>query len=131
MKLVILHCREFGFELGKKGKLAEEVEEESASVSNCMVALICVEKEDGNEKIERAANEISSLAEKVSSKEIVIFPFAHLSNELAPPEDAKRIARGIYDQLEGYSRTWVPFGWFKIWKLESMGHSLASNFRSL
>lgn len=131
MKLLILHCREFGFELNKKGKLAEAPGAGPAKAENCVVALVCVEKDDSLEKVPLAAREIASIADSVSSKNIVIFPFAHLSNELAGPDLAKGILKGIYDALPQYSRVWVPFGWFKIWRLESMGHSLASNFRSL
>ncbi|MCK4823608.1 hypothetical protein KA005_48095 [bacterium] len=131
MKLLILHCREFGFELGKKGRLAEEVEEESCSCGECVIAFVCVEKEDGAGKVPDAVREITGIAEKVAAKEIIVFPFAHLSNELAGPEDARRIARDIYEGIEGYSKKWVPFGWFKVWSMRSMGHSLASNFRSL
>lgn len=131
MKLLILHCREFGFELNKKGKLAEKPEAESASVENCVVAMVCVEKGDSPEKVPLAVKEIAAIAGSISSKSVVIFPFAHLSNELAEPAVAKGILKGIYDSLPQYSRVWVPFGWFKIWRLESMGHSLASNFRSL
>jgi len=131
MKILILHCREFGFELNKKGKLAETPEAEKARVENCVVAMICVEKGDSLEKVPAAAKEIASIADSVASKNIVIFPFAHLSNDLAEPAAAKCILKGVYDALPQYSRVWVPFGWFKIWRLESMGHSLASNFRSL
>jgi threonyl-tRNA synthetase len=131
MKMLILHCREFGFELNKKGKLAEEPAVGSAIMENCVVAMVCVEKGDSFEKVPLAAKEIASIADSVSSKSVVVFPFAHLSNELAEPAAAKGILRGIYDALPQYSRAWVPFGWFKIWRLESMGHSLASNFRSI
>lgn len=131
MKLLILHCREFGFELNKKGKLAEKTAVGPACVENCVVAMVCVEKGDSLEKVPLAAREISSIADSVSSKSVVVFPFAHLSNELADPVLAKEVLKGVYDALPQYSRVWVPFGWFKIWRLESMGHSLASNFRSL
>jgi len=131
MKLLILHCREFGFELNKKGKLAEDPGVGSAKSEDCVVAMVCVEKGDSLEKVPAAAKEIASIADSVASKNIVIFPFAHLSNELAGPEAAKGVLKGIYDALPQYSRVWVPFGWFKIWRLESMGHSLASNFRSI
>jgi len=131
MKLLILHCMEFGFELNKKGKLAEKPEIDSSHIENCVVAMVCVEKGDSLEKVPLAAKDISLIADSVSSKNVVVFPFAHLSNELAGPEAAKAVLKGIYDSLDAYSRIWVPFGWFKIWRLESMGHPLASNFRSL
>jgi len=73
MKLLILHCREFGFELNKKGKLAEDPGVGLQNRKIAWFAMVCVEKGDSLEKVPAAAKEIASIADSVASKNIVIF----------------------------------------------------------
>ena len=69
---------------------------------------------------------------KVKSKKILIYPYSHLSSNLAPPNIAFSILKSIESSarksLEVYR---APFGWTKSFNVKVKGHPLAENFRIL
>jgi len=83
--------------------------------------------------IENTLAEIKSVASKIKTKNIALFPFAHLSDELAAPETAVHILKCIECKLidEGYHVLRVPFGWYKAFEFKCKGHPLAVLSRSI
>ncbi|MDY6777333.1 MAG: threonyl-tRNA synthetase editing domain-containing protein, partial [Candidatus Nanohaloarchaea archaeon] len=64
---------------------------------------------------------------------VVIFPWAHLADELADPGMARDLLDAFGQQVAGagYETVQVPFGWYKEWELESKGHPMSVLSRSV
>jgi len=79
----------------------EEVSETEQHCKDCVVALITVEKDD-DVKITRAglSEEIARMCQEVGHKNVVILPFAHLSNNLAKAKEGIKIVSRIEDNLK-------------------------------
>jgi threonyl-tRNA synthetase len=71
--------------------------------------------------------EAISHAKRVNVECILLYPFAHLSNKLAEPDKAYRLLIHIEERL---SKLWrgrllrAPFGWYKAFRLNCVGHPL-------
>ena len=89
--------------------------------------------EKSDDVIDKTLIEIKSIASKVKTKNITLFPFAHLSDELAAPDTAIQLLKCIECKLvdEGYKLLRVPFGWYKAFEFKSKGHPLAVLSRSI
>ena len=85
-----------------------------------------------DEVVSAALEEIHNYLAKVKSKRILIYPYSHLSSNLAPPNIAFDILKSIESSarksLEVYR---APFGWTKSFNVKVKGHPLAENFRIL
>ena len=89
MKLLSLHCDYIKFKPLKKAlrqpeELSEARKKEIVVEDNPLVILMAVEKQDEkNSKITtNTTKEIIKIAEQVKSKNIVLYPYAHLSPSL-------------------------------------------------
>ncbi len=130
MKIITLHSDFIKFEATKKAiKEPEEAAKGQIEVKDCLVVLTSVEKGDGGakEKIaEKLVHEIKDISSKVKTKNIVLYPYAHLSSELASPEKALEILKDAEMKLrEEFTVTRAPFGWYKSFELKCKGHPLA------
>ncbi len=103
-----------------------------------LIVFISVEKSDEKadkcgDLIEKAIAEIEDVASKVKTKNVTLFPFAHLSDELAAPQIAIEVLSCIECKLgdRGYGVLRVPFGWYKAFEFKSKGHPLAVLSRSV
>jgi len=69
----------------------------------------------------------------VKAQNIALFPFAHLSDDLASPEVAIQILKCVECKLMdgGYRVLRVPFGWYKAFECKCKGHPLAVQSRSV
>ncbi|MEM2192117.1 MAG: threonyl-tRNA synthetase editing domain-containing protein, partial [Candidatus Hadarchaeales archaeon] len=76
---------------------------------------------------------IKDVASKVKAKNLVLFPFAHLSSSLSSPEFAVQILKCLECKLaeEGFRVMRVPFGWYKAFEFKSKGHPLSVLSRSI
>ena len=101
-------------------------------IEEVVLNLITVELGDDEEVVSAALEEIHSYLAKVKSKKILIYPYSHLSSNLAPPNIAFSILKSIESSarksLEVYR---APFGWTKSFNVKVKGHPLAENFRVL
>jgi len=138
LRILFLHAKNFYYEVRSKAlNNPEPLNEDnrSAKVNNALVAFTCVEREDKatDSLVRRAVEEIMDVYEKVKAKRIVIYPYAHLSNELAPPEVAIKILNMLYTELNnrGLEVVKAPFGWYKRFLIEIYGHPLSELSRSV
>jgi threonyl-tRNA synthetase len=81
-----------------------------------------------------ASKVISSLlnhAENIGANSIVLFPYAHLFEDLSEPEKALNLLDFLYDRIleEFQDAIRVPFGWYKEYTLHSHGHPLSAAAR--
>ena len=130
MKILTLHVDYIKFRPIKKAlKDAGEVDKTQKEVKDCLVVLTSVEKNDEANKeaiVKRLIHEINDIASQIKTKSIVLYPYAHLSSNLASPKDAQEILDLAEKELKkDFSVTKAPFGWYKEFELKAKGHPLA------
>src|SRR5690349_14246536 len=134
MRLLQLHADFVEYEpVDKEISEAEVIISKSKQrIEEVVLNLITVELGDDEEVVSAALEEIHSYLAKVKSKKILIYPYSHLSSNLAPPNIAFSILKSIESSarksLEVYRAT---FGWTKSVNVKVKGHPLAENFRIL
>jgi threonyl-tRNA synthetase len=111
----------------KEIQQAEEVEKKVYKFENILVVFTAVEAGDNEEIGERAINEIKEFLEKIKVDKILIYPFVHLTNNPAKPEDALKILKFMeeYAKKLGIKTYRAPFGWNKRITNCVKGHPLA------
>ncbi len=130
MKILFIHADYIEYEVKEKAiENAEEAEIKKDKMEEALVAFISVEKDD--ESCFNAVEEIKRVAEMVKTNNIMLYPYAHLSNELAPPDKAVRILKEIEENLKEYNVKRAPFGWYKSFKISCKGHPIAELSRHL
>lgn len=131
MKILFIHADFIEYEVKEKAiEKAEEIEKKNERMENVLVSFISVEKDD--ETYEMACNEIREVASMVNTKNIMLYPYAHLSSELASPEKAIEILKNIEENLkEDYNVKRAPFGWYKSFKISCKGHPLSELSRHI
>jgi len=90
MKLLLIHADYMEYEVKKKTKLAEPFDGKGERVEEVLVAFTSVERGDNEDVVRRAAEAIREVAEKVNARRIMIYPYAHLSSNLADADTAVR-----------------------------------------
>ena len=142
MQLLFIHSDFIEYEARDKTRVAEEIENRSARVrvEEALVVFIAVERGDGDEHnsnseyvVEKATEEVISVARKVSAERIVLYPYAHLSSELASPEISMEILKAMEEQLRarGMEVKRAPFGWYKAFTIRCKGHPLSELSRKI
>ncbi len=134
MKLLFIHSDYIEYEAKEKaGNYAEEIKEKEKKerMEEALVAFIAVEKDD--EKIvSKAINEIDDVAGKVNAKKIMLYPYAHLSSNLASPSIAKEVLNQLESKMKNeFIIKRAPFGWYKSFKISCKGHPLSELSRSV
>ncbi len=135
MKIILLHCDYLRFEALKKalksvGDLRES--EKKGEMKNCLVVLTAVEKNDSLKSVKDFVKNVEDVAGQVDVKNIVIYPYAHLSKNLASPD----LAVNVMDECEkvlkkNFEVLRVPFGYYKSFELKVKGHPLSELSREI
>jgi threonyl-tRNA synthetase len=117
--------------LKKEVAIAEEAEKKSRRLENLIVLFTSVEEGDDEAVAKRAVDETNATIERLKTNRILIYPYAHLSSNLAKPSNALRILREMekYAQEKGIETYRTPFGWNKKFSLSIKGHPLAEQLR--
>jgi len=129
MKTLNLHCDFIRFRAVKKAlKDIEEIipnQKLEGESKDCLVVLIAVEKEDSLKIVSELVEDIKDISSKVNCKNIVLYPYAHLSKNLGSPSVAIRILDEIAKNLKGFKIVRAPFGYYKEFEIKVKGHPLA------
>jgi threonyl-tRNA synthetase len=135
----LIHAEEFSYAVREKAidepeRLIES--RKNDSVSNALVAFCTVEKDDEKnpESIGmNLAGEITSVAEQVKTRKVVLYPYAHLSSSLASPQKALDVLDRADAALRsaGFDVHRSPFGYYKSFKMTCLGHPLSELSRSI
>jgi len=136
MRLLLLHVDYIEYKTTKATKYAEDLEglRNEARMEEALAVFIAAERADAvntDEVALEASNAVRDVAGKVATKRVLIYPYAHLSSELASPEIALAILQKIESLLVGYEVLRAPFGWYKSFSLKCKGHPLAELSRSI
>ncbi|MBI2056972.1 threonine--tRNA ligase [Candidatus Pacearchaeota archaeon] len=139
MKTLNLHVDYIKFKPLKKAlkSIADlpEKELQGQEVKDALVVLTAVEKSDAdvNKIVEKYIENIKDIAKQVNAKNIVLYPYAHLSKELSSPQIAQEILIKAEEQLkkEKFKVTRAPFGYYKEFELKVKGHPLSELSREI
>ncbi len=136
MKILLLHCDYIRFKALKKAlKSVEELSEKDKKeheVKECLVVLSAVEKGDGVNIVPELVKNIKEVAGSVKIKNIVLYPYAHLSRELSDPETAVNVLIEAEKVLKkDFSVSRAPFGYYKEFELKVKGHPLSELSRQI
>lgn len=136
MKALLLHCKNYRITVGDlanrpNGVEPELIKNKTHEAQDCVLALVTVEKEDSDEVTSKLAAELEKMASDVGRKDIVILPFAHLSNNLAESATAIGILDGVGENLinKGYNAIRNHFGSHKEFMFDVYGHPGNARFR--
>jgi threonyl-tRNA synthetase len=135
MKVLQLHCSDFDYKIISDTPVAERpaIPKES-KLKNLLACFTCFEKKDENkadEILDAYVKNIKIDTERIGCKTVLIYPYAHLSQELGSPRKAKKFLNRLRDRLklEGFDVYKSPFGWYKSFRLTCKGHPLAEAYR--
>ncbi len=130
--MLIWHCARFEYQPTEKAlKNVEDIEKKRMVFENVLVVLATVEQEDTEDIVDVVRDELVGMMREVNAERILLYPYAHLSPDLAPPERAKKILdmilRGIREL--GVEVHAAPFGYYKEFVAWVKGHPLAERSR--
>lgn len=136
MRALLFHCKKYRVKIDQlanrpKNIKPENVSEKEQICKDCVVALITIEKSDNlKENCLKLSKEISQLSTETKHNNIVLLPFAHLSNNLASTEESIE----ALDLIEGLLRdkhkiTRSHFGSHKELLIDTYGHPGNARYR--
>ncbi|MGC9096474.1 MAG: threonine--tRNA ligase [Infirmifilum sp.] len=137
MKLLLIHAKSFEYEAREKAlEGAEDIDgRRVGKAENALVVFVTVEEGDSSDPgvVSAAVREIEDVFRRVKASEVVVYPYAHLSENLASPGEALAILKSIESQLseKGLKTQRAPFGWYKRFTLDCYGHPLSELSRSI
>ncbi len=132
MKILLLHSDYIEYEIKKKTRFAEPFEGKGERVDEALVVFVSVEKGDTEDTALRAVEEIKDIAGKVNADKIVLYPYAHLSSDLADAETAVNLLKYMEKELSNEFEVYrSPFGWYKSFKISCKGHPLSELSREI
>jgi threonyl-tRNA synthetase len=135
MRLIQLHSDFVEYTpVGKEIDAAEEnISHEKVRLEDLVVILAAVEKGDNETVVLKAVDEVRKYLKTVKSEKLLIYPYAHLSSNLAAPKEAFNILKLLEDtarkSLPDVHR--APFGWTKAFTIQVKGHPLAENAKEI
>jgi len=138
MKILSLHTDYIKFRPLKKALKSVDTlspeDKEEKHVEEALAIMTAVEKHDTNisEVVKKLVEEIQDIAEKVNVKNIVLYPYAHLSSNLASPEIAIEILEKAEAELKKFFNvSRAPFGYYKEFEMKVKGHPLSELSREI
>ena len=117
MRILTLHWDYIKFKPLKKAiQKADELTEENKkeiTVKEVLVVLTAIEKGDNDKTISDLIEAVGKTSSDVKTKNIVLYPYAHLSSNLAAPDTAKEYLVDAESVLKkkGFQVTRAPFGY--------------------
>ncbi|MEM5815347.1 MAG: threonine--tRNA ligase [Candidatus Aenigmatarchaeota archaeon] len=134
MKILQLHVDWIEFEIIKKEMdLAELVDKKKNRYENIVVLLTTVEKKDDFSTAKDAIEEVFQSIRSLGVNKILIYPYAHLSRDLADPLNSLEILKKMEDfaKEKNIEVHRAPFGWNKRLAFSIKGHPLAEQFKEI
>jgi len=137
MKLLLIHSDYIEYEVKNKAiSNPEEIKLSKDRLEEALTVFIAIEKIDEkspNQTVIDASNEIEKTAEQLKVKNIMLYPYAHLSSNLGSPKIAKEILVELEYNLfnKNYNVKRSPFGWYKAFKISCKGHPLSELSRDI
>ncbi len=111
---------------------AEDIDPKPVRENDLLVLFTAVERGDDDSVAKTAITDAKTFADNLKVKRLMIYPFAHLSQNLSRPTDAFTILKKMEEEakLLGLETFRAPFGWNKALEIKVKGHPLAEMSRS-
>src|SRR5438128_1849448 len=139
LRLLLIHADKFEYEA--KEKAVKEPESlpnhaKKGALQDGLVVFATVEKGDEASPENTATNAAASIEEVLSwlkTNRVMIYPYAHLSTDLASKEPAIATLKILEVKLSerGYEVSRAPFGWYKSFTISAKGHPLSELSRTV
>lgn len=128
MRVLQLHCDSIEYNPTKKEiKSAEEITPEPKKIEEVVVCFVAIESGDDSEIAQKAIAEIKASMGKVGCKKLLLYPYAHLSSNLASPSTALSLLKEMESSASDLEVSHAPFGWTKSYNVKVKGHPLAES----
>ena len=138
MKILALHVDYIKFKPLKKAlKKVEDLsekEKKGGSVKEALVILTAVEKSDSDVEnvVKKYVENIIDIAKQVKCKNIVLYPYVHLSNNPSSPDIAIQVLDKAEKELKKiFKIVRAPFGYYKEFEMKVKGHPLSELSREI
>ena len=132
MRLLELHCDYAQYaarEKAMKNGAEEATDEQKKGVrlENVLVVFTTIEAGDNDAVIADAVHQVEKNFREVRALNLLIYPYAHLSNSLARPSEAISVLNKFYSACKSFcsAAKKSPFGWYKSFELKCKGHPLS------
>jgi threonyl-tRNA synthetase len=132
MRVLLIHADKFEYEVKEPTKMAEPIPSEHPkkhSFKEVLVAFSTIEASDEDVAAiaEVASADIADVFAKVKAERLVLYPYAHLSSNLASPKLAVDVLKATEAALKarGIEVHRSPFGWYKGFEIRCKGHPLS------
>ena len=115
----------------KEIRIAEPAKKEETQIQEVLVVFTAVEKGDDAVTAKKAIDDVKGFLQNLKINRILIYPFAHLSNNLSKPAKALEIINEmeVAAKKKGIETFRAPFGWTKQFQISIKGHPLAEQSR--
>jgi threonyl-tRNA synthetase len=129
MRILQLHCDHIEYTPTKKEiKSAEDIENpQPTRLEELVVVFVAIEDGDDSSVAENAISQIKTSMEKIGCKKLLLYPYAHLSSNLAKPSTAMSLLKEMEEGASELEVSHSPFGWTKSYKIQVKGHPLAES----
>ena len=134
MRVLLLHSDFIEYQpISKEVQAAEDIQSKSTKkIDEVIVALIAVEKDDDESIIDDVCKELKTYGEMIKCDNLLIYPYAHLSSDLASHSSAQALLISIENHGRHFFGTVnrAPFGWTKSFNIKVKGHPLAEHAKT-
>ncbi len=128
MRILQLHCDSIEYTPTKKEiKSAEDITPETKKLEEVVVAFIAIEQGDDSSVAQNAISQIKNSMQKIGCKKLLLYPYAHLSSNLASPITALVLIKEMESSASDLEVSHSPFGWTKSYQVKVKGHPLAES----
>ena len=129
MRILQLHCDSIEYTpIKKEIKIAEDIENPQLQrLEEVVVAFVAIEDGDDSSVAQNAISQIKNSMGKIGCKKLLLYPYAHLSSNLAKPSIAMTLLEEMENNASDIEVSHSPFGWTKSYKLQVKGHPLAES----
>ncbi len=132
MRALLIHADKFEYKSQTATKVAEELPEDHEKKHKSKDALVVFSTiESKDEEVDAvagaAASDILDVMAKVEAERVVLYPYAHLSPDLAGPELAVKVLKATEEAIRtgGAEVHRAPFGWYKSFEISCKGHPMS------
>ena len=111
----------------------ENISGSKVRFEDLVVTFIAVERGDDESIAKAAVDEIKKYLDTVKSERLLIYPYAHLSSDLASAKYAYELLK-LTERMAKDMKVFVsraPFGWTKAFNIKVKGHPLAESAKVL
>lgn len=127
MRILQLHCDSIEYNpIKKEIKSAEDIVPEAKKLEEVVVAFVAIEEGDDSEVAKKAIAEIRASMGRIGCNKLLLYPYAHLSSNLASPSLAMSLLREMEAQAD-CEVSHAPFGWTKSYNVRVKGHPMAES----